>query len=233
MTDVAILSALYQSYEWVKPAPPNLGVPALMMTDDPDLDAPGWQARVHSSFIDDDDENFWDPAATIGMMRHKFWKTHPGLAFQVARMAVPDVVIWLDASMTIVSDTFVERCLEALGDDDWSVTPHPSRTCIFDEAEFSAHLARYDARSVRDQATFYSSWHPANWGLFATGASVRRLTPIVKEVGEQWWWECSTRTHQDQVSLPVLFRLYEEKGLKWNKNMPWGGGLWELTEHGR
>lgn len=205
-----------------------------MMTDDPDLDAPGWTTHVHDSFLNDDDDEVlaWDPKATVGMMRHKFWKTHPDLAFHVAGMAVPDVVIWLDASMTIIVDGFVEKCLEALRDDDWSVTPHPWRGCIFDEAEFSAHLPRYDAETLRAQASFYSQFHPRGWGLFATGASTRRLTRLVKDLGEDWWLECSTRTHQDQVSLPVLFRLYEERGLKWNRNMPWWQ-WWDLGVHGR
>ena len=230
MTSVAVLSALYGPYEWPKPVPPDLGVPALMMTDDPDLEAPGWtlaDGHVLTAPFD-----FSDPAATWPMMQHKFWKCHPALAFLMASMDIPDVIIWLDASMTITVDDFPARCLEALGNDDWSVTPHPWRNCVFDEATFSGHLPRYDKGALDRQAELYRGWHPPNWGLFATGASTRRMTPLVKEIGEQWWHECTTQTHQDQVSLPVLFRLYEEKGLKWNANMPWWQ-WWHLGEHGR
>lgn len=221
--NVVVLSALYGAYEWPKPVPQQLGVPAVMMTDE-DLPESGWEYRkVRPGIVTE----FPDPAATVGMMRHKYWKCHPHLAVPDA-----DVVIWVDASISILVDDFVDRCLEALGDDDWAVVPHPARGCIYDEASFSGHLARYDRGSLDIQAQFYSLWHPPNWGLFATGFSVRRLTPLVQEIGEQWWWECSTRTHQDQVSLPVLFRLAEEKGLKWNRNLPWGD-WWGLAPHGR
>ena len=237
VTSVAILSALYGPYEWPKPVPPDLGVPALMMTDDPDLEAPGWTTCVVTDHLVKLDgyrgELPWtDPAATVDMMRHKFWKCHPHMAFRHAGIPDPDVIIWLDASMTITAESFVDKCLAALGDDDWSVTPHPWRGCIYDEASFSAHLPRYHLLSLALQADFYRSFHPPSWGLFATGASTRRMTPLVKEIGEQWWHECCRWTHQDQVSLPVLFRLYEEKGLKWNASMPWWQ-WWHLGEHGR
>lgn len=226
MTSVAILSALMGPYEWAKPVPPDLGVPAIMMTDDMTLDAPGWELRKGWVTFSERHPD-WDPAATVPMMEHKFWKCHPHLAVPDA-----DVIIWLDASMTITEPNFVKLCLEALGNDDWSVTPHPWRNCVFDEATFSGHLSRYDKGALDRQAELYRGWHPPGWGLFATGASTRRMTPLVKEIGEQWWHECTTQTHQDQVSLPVLFRLYEEKGLKWNANMPWWQ-WWHLGEHGR
>lgn len=211
-------------YEWPKPAPLDLGVPAVMMTDDPDLEAPGW--RVEVNWVGLEDPTTWDPAATKAMMEHKFWKCHPHLAAPDA-----DIIIWLDASMTITVPNFVDLCLEALGDDDWAVMSHPWRRCIYDEAQFSGLLSRYDKGSLDAQAEFYRSiGHPPNWGLFATGFSVRRMTDRVKEVGEQWWWECTTRTHQDQVSLPVLFRLAED--LKWNTNLPWWTWF-HLGEHGR
>lgn len=232
MTSVAILSALYSSYEWAKPVPPDLGVPALMMTDDPDLNAPGWITHVLPHHLEFTSGQPWtDPSATVGMMRHKFWKCFPKEAFLAAGLKEPDVVIWLDASITITAPNFVDLCLEALGADDWSVTPHPWRSCVYTEAEFSGHLPRYHKPSLDAQATFYRSiGHPERWGLFATGASVRRMTDQVKEIGGQWWHECTTRTHQDQVSLPVLFRLNES--LKWNARMPWWQ-WWHLGEHGR
>ena len=230
MTEVAILSALYGPYEWAKPVPLDLGVPALMMTDDPDLDAPGWMVKVVTDHLED--VTWTDPAATVDMMRHKYWKCYPSWAFTYAGMDEPDVVIWLDASMTITEPEFVKKCLEVLGDDDWSVTRHPWRTCVYDEATFSGHLSRYHRPSLEAQAAFYRAiGHPANWGLFATGASIRRMTNTVEELGDQWWWECITRTHQDQVSLPVLFRLAEDR-LKWNANMPWWT-WWDLGQHGR
>jgi hypothetical protein len=123
--------------------------------------------------------------------------------------------------MEINVDGYVNRCLQALGTDDWSCVRHPARTCIYPEAQFSATLTwRYDAESIQRQARFYASFHPANWGLIATGANVRRHTPNVLELCDQWWIENLNWSHQDQLSLPVLLRLAEDK-VKFNYNLPW------------
>lgn len=219
---VAIYSALYGPYEWPKPLP-DLGVPGYMFTDDPNLEAPGWVTVYEEP--DPFQVTWCDPAATVDMMRHKYWKTHPAEALE------EDISIWLDASMEVTDVAFVNKCLEALGDDDWVAVPHPWRNCIYTEAEYSATLPRYDKGALDRQAAWYRDiGHPGGWGLFATGANVRRHTATVIKLAENWWQECLNWSHQDQVSLPVLFRLEEE--LKWNTKMPWGQ-WWVNHPHGR
>jgi hypothetical protein len=222
---VALYSAIYGGYERPKPLPADLDVPAILYTDDPELDAPGWELRVVTNHLDG--VTWADPRATTAMMRHKYWKCHPAEA-----VSDVDVSIWMDSSMSIAIDRYVEHCLDALGDDDWTAIKHPWRSCIYDEASFSSVIGRYDAKSLADQAAFYRSiGHPTGWGLFATGANVRRHRAPVVELAGNWWYECITRTHQDQISLPVLFRLAEETGLRWNVNMPWWQ-WWNLHHHG-
>lgn len=229
---VGVFSAIYGDYErTAKPLPADLGVPAVLYTDRHDIQAPGWEVRVVTNHIGDqigyDRSVMWpDPKATWAMMAHKFWKCHPDIA-----LSDVDVSLWVDGSVQITVDRYVERCLDALGDDDWVAVRHPWRSCIFDEATYSATLPRYDAVTVLGQAQFYRQiGHPAGWGLFATGANVRRHTDPVIEIGDHWWHECTQRTHQDQVSLPVLFRLAEDR-LRWNTNMPWHE-WWFLHQHG-
>jgi hypothetical protein len=218
---VVLYSALYGNYEHPKKVPQDLGVPAIMYTDNPDLHAPGWEVRVAPYTWGE--EHPADPKATFAMMEHKFWKLHPHI------ISDADVSIWMDASMEITVDNYVERCLEALGDDDLVTVPHPARNCIYPEAAFSATLERYDAAAITRQVEFYRVWHPPNWGLFATGARVTRHTPRMRKFFSDWWWECTTRSHQDQLSFPVLLRLAED--IKWNRNMPWFQ-WWHLYEHG-
>lgn len=226
---VALYSALYGPYDWVKPIPPNLGVPAYMYTDRQvtaeKAEAQGWQPRIVNHGIATLNG---EVSITAPMLAHKWWKTHPHLACPDV-----DISLWIDGSMEIIVDNYVERCLAALGDDDWSCVPHPARMCIFTEADYSATLVwRYDGPSIRSQAEFYRRvlGHPANYGLIATGANVRRHTPAVLELGRHWWWECIVRSHQDQVSLPALLRL-AEGAVPWNANLPWHQ-WWRLWEHG-
>ena len=221
---VALYSAQYGSYDWVKPIPRLEGdVPAIMYTDNRDLVAPGWEVRYEPHGIATLNG---DARITAPMLAHKYWKCHPHLAVPWA-----DVTMWIDGSMEIVVDNYVSRCLEALNQDEWACVKHPARTCIYPEADFSATLTyRYDAPSILKQAAFYRSiGHPAGFGLIATGANVRRHTDTVIEVAEQWWQENLNWSHQDQLSLPVLFHLHPE--LKWNMNLPWHT-WWNLYPHG-
>lgn len=215
---VALYSAIYGGYDWVKPLPPNLGVPAFMFTESHDV------ASVAAG-------NGWVPVVAdqshlpTPMLRHKWWKCHP-------QLALPDfdVSLWVDGSMIINVDDYVERCVAALGDDDFVTITHPARRCVYDEAWFSSMLPRYDPRDLQRQVEYYRSiGHPEQWGLFATGANVRRHTTAIAELGEHWWWENEQRTHQDQVSLPVIMRIMGER-LRWNVNMPWGE-WWGIYPH--
>lgn len=245
MTEVALYSALYEKYEYMKPLPADLGCRAVLYTDEPDIEAPGWEVRVVTDHLSDgliEKAQESDPKATVGMLRHKYWKCHPAEAVPDA-----DVTMWIDASLLVVADQYAKRCLEALGDDDWCAVRHPHRDCIYSEAAFSATLPRYDADTLNRQVAVYRAMdHPEHWGLVATGANVRRHTPAAIELGEHWWWEIITRSHQDQLSLPVLLRMHEEGGplhaalhaasgeppFRWNMNMPWDV-WWGVYEHGR
>ena len=225
--DVALYTAIYGNSDWVKPVPRDLGVPAYLYTDSVDtaMDASlnGWLPVLVNHGVATVRGN---PSITAPMLAHKWWKTHPQLACPGV-----DASLWIDGSMEINVDRYVDRCIEALGTDDWACVPHPVRTCIYPEADFSATLTwRYDAQSIQAQAAHYRAFHPPGWGLIATGANIRRHTPNVLELSDQWWTECITWSHQDQLSLPVLLRLAEGK-VKWNMNLPWFQ-WWFLHSHG-
>jgi hypothetical protein len=181
----------------------------------------GWTPKVlDSPYLDmgHDAAKYGDPAIVVPMLSHKWFKTHPAEVLPTA-----DISIWIDGSMEIVAPDFFELCLEALDSDDWACMPHPARTCIYPEASYSATLTwRYDAPSINAQAEHYSHFHPANWGLIATGFNVRRHTPAVLELADEWWTENVQWSHQDQLSLPVLMKLYSEQGkVRFNYALPW------------
>lgn len=220
---VQLYSALYGAYDTVKPLPSNLN--GVMFTDNPDLVAEGWRVefRPHNVITRHGDARLVAP-----MLAHKFWKTHPAEACPEA-----DVSIWIDASITPdPPEDFIDYAMRTLRWDDWAMVRHPWRDCIYDEAAYSAGLPRYSslAADLHHQAGWYRQiGHPAHWGLPATGINVRRHTPAVLEMSHHWWMECLSFTHQDQVSLPVLMRLYEDR-IKFNWNLGWLGG-WQLWPH--
>lgn len=223
---VGIYTAIYGAYDWVKPAP-KADAPKIFITDNKILAQEahdqGWVPRIIPHSIATLNGS---PAVVEPMLNHKFWKTHPALVF-------PDMEysIWLDGSMEVTTPNIIRQYMTALGQDDWACVPHPSRKCIYDEAIVSASLTwRYDADSINRQASHYRNWHPRNWGLVATGTNIRRHIPAVIELGEQWWVENLNWSHQDQLSLPVLFRLYQGK-VKFNQNLSWHRD-WILYPHG-
>jgi hypothetical protein len=223
----ALYTAIYGDSDWVKPVP-DIDVPCYLYTEARDTammaQMAGWETRVVPHSIA---TLKGDPKLTAPMMAHKFWKTHPELACPDA-----DISIWIDGSMEVLASDFILACLTALGTDDWACVRHPARNCIYPEAEYSATLKwRYDSPSILAQSKFYSSFHPRDWGLFATGHNVRRHTPEVIELGHQWWDECLNWSHQDQLSLPVLMRLADYK-VKYNYNLPWHT-WWKLYQHGQ
>lgn len=228
LVKVAVYTAVYGRSDWVKPAPvvPD-GVPCLYYTDSTEVareaEALGWEPHVVPHGVA---TLRGEPRVTAPMLAHKWWKTHPELACPGA-----EISCWIDGSMEVTVGDYVNRCLDALGADDWACVPHPARCCIYPEAEYSATLTwRYDAASIRAQAEFYRQFHPVNFGLIATGANVRRHTPRVLELSDAWWVECLQWSHQDQLSLPVLLRLSDGE-VKWNMNLPWFQ-WWHLHEHG-
>lgn len=205
------------AYERVRPVP-DVDITCYFFTDSEDMadqaNEMGWIPRVVNHGIA---TLKGAPSVTAPMLAHKWWKTHPELACPDA-----DISIWMDGSMEFTELGNVKRLLDFLGEDDAAFMQHPERACVFTEATYSQVLTwRYDADSLAAQAEHYKAFHPANWGLIATGLIVRRHTPIVLELGHEWWTENITWSHQDQLSLPVLVRLFEEKGLKWNLNIPW------------
>jgi hypothetical protein len=249
VTNVAIYSAIYGDYEAsVKPIVGS-GAAAFMFTDNPKIaeqcEPAGWRPVLTEAPYAHFEANpaNGDPAVVRPMLAHKFWKTHPREAFWTVEMN-PDVSIWLDGSMELVlmRTEFASRCLAALGDDDWSVMPHPWRNCIFDEAVYSSTLIfRYNpAAMMRQHDAYLEAGHPRGWGLFATGNMVRRHTDAVQAVGQDWWLENLMWSHQDQISLPFMFAKHTQSigwagqclgPLKWNANLPWGE-FWKLHPHG-
>lgn len=236
MTRVAIVSAIYGGYDKPKPLPEliadDVRYRAYLFTDSEDV------AREASDLgwigVLDENPGWFDVGdyRMSSMLKAKFIKTHMHMFTPTGT----DVLIWLDGSMTITNPNFVNDVILSFGTVEQAFdilfTPHPLRTCIYPEAQVTKALARYADVDPIAQVEYYRSiGHPVNWGLFASGCFAILNNAITQEWGGHWWNECFSRTYQDQLSLPVITRIMQERGLRWNSSLPWGK-WWGITEHG-
>ena len=228
MPRTAIVSAIYGRYDTPKKLPDDLKVPAYLWTDDEEIGREasdlGWIAVLDEKPSGDD---------LSPMLKAKFVKTH----MHMHSGRNQDILIWLDGSMTITDPAYVDEIISQFGmtgfDFDVLFTPHPVRTCIYPEATVTRALARYGDVDPIAQVEYYRSiGHPSNWGLFASGCFAVRNNALTQEWGGHWWNECHSRTYQDQLSLPVITRIMQERGLRWKSSLPWAT-WWGIAEHGR
>lgn len=106
---------------------------------------------------------------------------------------------------------------------------HDQRTCIYDEAIFSASIARYPTETLIEQIEAYESkGMPHDYGLVSCGITFRQHNnPKIIKIMEDWWSEILKYTNQDQVSFiyscwkndfhPSISSEYTWENKYWNK----------------
>lgn len=90
---------------------------------------------------------------------------------------------------------------------DLALTPHPTRGCIFDEADHCKRLKRGDPDRIdRAVARYKAEGHPRQHGLWYTGVVFRRHTRAAIDFNRHWWGEIAEGSSRDQISVPVVMR---------------------------
>ena len=189
--DVAVITAIYDRYDVLKPVCSQAGVSAewVLVTDDPRLASghPGWRV-------------VYEPRPGVPPLRAaKAPKYRPW------RYTAAAASVWVDGSLQITSPYLAEVFLAAA--DPVAMFAHPARDCLFDEAEVSAAMPRYAAEPLAAQAEHYrQAGHPEHAGLWETGIIARHHGPRVRALGDAWAAETDRWSAQDQVSFPVALR---------------------------
>jgi hypothetical protein len=199
--DIAILTAVYDAYDGLKPALPQAGVDVewVFVTDDPVIGGKdsygGWRV-------------VYEPRPGVHPNRAA---KHP--KYEPWKYTAAPVSVWVDASFRIVSDRFAVGATAGLTDEEpIAQFAHPWRDCIYTEAGASAPLAKYDGEPILRQAEHYrTAGHPERWGLWATGVIARRHTGPVRDLGKRWLEETYRWSFQDQISQPYALH---ETGLR-------------------
>jgi len=189
---IAILTAIYDSYDTLKPTlEQDTDVEWICVTDNGRLipKSNGWNVVYESR-------------------KH----LHPNRAAKTPK-CLPWLYtdasssIWIDASYQVVSPTFAEDVLSYA--DPIAQFSHPWRNCAYAEAEESLRLPKYQDEYGRIHSQvqeLHRREHPYDWGLWATGVIARHHCKDIMQFGFDWLYNIYEYSYQDQLSHPDSIR---------------------------
>jgi hypothetical protein len=193
MPDVAIITAITDGYDALKPVMPqeDLDVEWVCVTDGAPMpyveDTAGWTLICN-------------PTAGGHPNRAAKWPKLRPWNFTTAPAS-----IWIDASFRVTSPRFAIEVISYA--QPIAQFAHPWRDCIYDEATASVGLPKYQGERIAEQADYYrEKGHPRSWGLWAAGVIARRHTTAVRDLASVWSQEIITWSFQDQISQPYALR---------------------------
>jgi len=148
------------------------------------------------------------------------WEYRPiydvGERCRTARVAkiLPHLMLPADAQYSIYHDGNFQlrqdpnRVIDMVGGaTQWAAHEHPARKCIYREAEILLKEKIGTSDLVEKEITRYrAEGFPENAGLWANGFIVRRHTPEVAALNEEWWKLYAAGCERDQLSFPVARR---------------------------
>lgn len=176
-------------YDRVEPAPTGVDAEFICFSDDPHIDAQGWQVRPLPEGCPKD-----------GLLANRYVKMHPHLMFPDA-----DASVYLDGNVT-PKPSAVAYCHEVLSRSNFAVYRHPLRDRITDEAVVCSKLGYDWAWRFKRQCQRYKrkGFKDAS-GLFECNVIIRHHQHAsVKRFCEAWWKALLTGVPRDQISFPYL-----------------------------
>ena len=189
-----VYTAVFGGFDEIKKAPQIEGIDFVLFTDRDDMEVEGWQINV------------CDPVEGNPRMAAKRYKMLPHVFLESY-----DETLWIDGSFA--PNSSIVEAFNYLDERPLAVFLHPDRWCIYEEADVSAKMPKYDARALTDQVRAYRlAGHPIQGGLYACGIIARNnRAKVIREFNAEWWHECQAFSPQDQVSFPKICR---DKGLR-------------------
>jgi hypothetical protein len=189
MSDAAVITAIYDGYDDLKPAVHQVGLDVewILVTDDPTVpeDVLGWHVIC-------------EPRPGI----------HPNRAAKRPKFLPWEYTdapasVWVDGSYRVTSPALAAEVLATA--DPLTQFIHPYRGCAYAEAEYSLTLEKYSGEPLAAQAACYrEAGFPEQWGLWTTPLIGRQHTAEVRQFGELWLAEVDRWSFQDQVSEPYV-----------------------------
>lgn len=193
--NIAVYTTIFGNYDTLKPVPKqNITATFYCITDNPKLSAPGWKIILVN----------YPRKDLHPRLRAKYFKMFP---YEVPELNKKQITIYVDGSIQITSEKFVQYCVQNLASD-MVLFKHPNRDCIYEELKASQSLEKYKTEPINEQIEAYKQLYPRNGGLYACGVLVRKHTEEVKRVMQSWWLENIKWSYQDQLSFPFVCKQH-------------------------
>lgn len=184
---VVVVTAIFGGRDEPRPAPMNDVDRYVMFTDGEG--ASGWEVR----------RSELEP------------KDHPRMVARGVKAAAlsefpdADVIVWVDGRIKVQPRPLRPLLQQALAGCDIAGYPHPWRKCAYAEAEECRKLGLANSEALEAQVAYYrEAGLPPDCGLWNTMVLARRNTPVMVQLGFDWWHEIRKHTPRDQISLPYL-----------------------------
>lgn len=191
---ITVYTSIFGGYAKLKPIKKqNVQVEWACVTDQP-MKASGWKF-VCPKFPRKD---------LHPRMRAKFFKMFPWEA------GILGTSIYIDGSIEVVSEMFVENCIRNL-QKDLLLYKHHFCHSNTDEVRESRKLKKYEAEPLEAQVNEYHRSGFEDKEHYSGGVLVRRDTPEIRKLMADWWHENIKWTFHDQISLPYVLWLNNYK----------------------
>ncbi len=193
---VIVYTCVTGGYDNIRPplASPEPGVRFICFTDVPVLlDEPPWEFRpVHR---------------VTGTSGYSARRT-ACLPKMLPHLMLPECEysIWHDGNFRLSASA--SRIAAHAADKDLALHVHPSRDCVYQEADALLAGGFGDAALIhREVVRYRGQGHPEHAGLWACGMVVRRHTSAAAALNERWWGLYTDGSELDQMSFAVARRV--------------------------
>ena len=133
------------------------------------------------------------------------------------------IIIWIDGSVQVVSNTFVEYMVQQVQGNDIAIGKHNVRNCAYEEIDYccaeimkgNEYLKRrYDMDTLLDMKKYLKSVNfEENKGLYSCGIFVRKNNNVTNAMFDLWWKSEKLWQTNDQ---PMFVHLANQLKLKIN-----------------
>lgn len=177
----------YDKLEEIKYVSP--GVKYYCVTDDINLKSNTWDLIYLNDVIDK-------------VVKNREYKFKPFDFFSCEESIYIDGNISITGDMNFIFDTY-------LNNHDISVSKHPFRNCLYDEAEccISSKKANYEDVSIQ-MSKYLKIGFPKKYGLFENNIIIRKHTDGIKKLMNAWWNEFNLHTKRDQLSFCYILWVH-------------------------